>query len=141
MLQQASIPSTPHCPQEHTEPSLHFHSIGFRFQDFVWAVSCVMSRQNEIPMGEEGRKGEGEGQATGLSLIPLWDMSNHSSGCLSTDYNTDSQACECYAPRDVSAGKEFCIFYGERSNADLLVHSGFVHSANEHDSLKIKLGG
>lgn len=37
-----------------------------------WAVSSVMTRQNQIPT-EDGR------QVT-LALIPLWDMCNHRNG-------------------------------------------------------------
>lgn len=37
-----------------------------------WAVSSVMTRQNQIPT-EDGR------QVT-LALIPLWDMCNHKNG-------------------------------------------------------------
>lgn len=42
--------------------------------------------------------------------------------------------------RDFNAGEQVFIFYGARSNADLLVHNGFVHTGNEHDSVKLRLG-
>lgn len=32
------------------------------------------------------------------------------------------------------------IFYGPRSNAELLLHNGFVFDANEHDRLAIRIG-
>lgn len=45
------------------------------FLDLVWnrwAVSSVMTRQNQIPT-EDGRR-------VTLALIPLWDMCNHRNG-------------------------------------------------------------
>ena len=42
--------------------------------------------------------------------------------------------------RDFHAGEEVCIFYGERSNGDLLVHNGFVFEENAHDKVSIQLG-
>jgi len=32
------------------------------------------------------------------------------------------------------------IFYGDRSNAEFLVHNGFIYSENDYDKLNIKLG-
>lgn len=42
--------------------------------------------------------------------------------------------------RDFHVGEQVCIFYGERSNADLLVHNGFVFEENAHDKVSIQLG-
>jgi len=39
---------------------------------FRWAVSTVMTRQNQIPNTETGD--------VDTALIPLWDMCNHSNG-------------------------------------------------------------
>ena len=41
-----------------------------------WAVSSVMTRQNQIPTED--------GSRVTLALIPLWDMCNHTSGLVST---------------------------------------------------------
>ena len=32
------------------------------------------------------------------------------------------------------------IFYGPRSNAELLLHSGFVYDGNVHDRLAVRMG-
>jgi len=32
------------------------------------------------------------------------------------------------------------IFYGPRSNAELLLHSGFVYDDNAHDKLAVRMG-
>ena len=50
----------------HMLESFHFHR---------WAVSTVMTRQNQIPAKDGSR-------AT-LGLIPLWDMCNHTNGIVS----------------------------------------------------------
>ncbi len=40
-----------------------------------WAVSSVMTRQNQIPTAD--------GSRVTLALIPLWDMCNHTNGLVS----------------------------------------------------------
>jgi len=37
-------------------------------------------------------------------------------------------------------GFQVLIFYGPRSNAELLLHSGFVYDSNEHDRLAVRMG-
>ena len=105
---------------------------GFFYLDFIWVVSCVMSRQNQIPSSN--------GRAAALALIPLWDMCNHTNGQITTDFDLENHGCICYAGSKMEAGGQFTIFYGARPNADLLLHQGFVYPENSHDSLKIKLG-
>ncbi len=58
--------------QAHDDPELFVSSVGFNYTDFVWAVSCIMSRQNKIPSKETNEPI--------LVLIPFWDMANHSPG-------------------------------------------------------------
>jgi histone-lysine N-methyltransferase SETD3 len=118
----------------HGDTSFYLYSVGFFYEDFVWAVSAVMSRQNEVPHGTEGEK------QSKLALIPLWDMCNHWLGTISTDFNTELRACDCFSPNAVRAGKELRIFYGARSNAELFLHQGFVYPPNTGDTLRIKLG-
>lgn len=57
-----------------------------------------------------------------------------------TDYDPESSSLHCYSIARYVAGDEFKIFYGPRSNADLLLNSGFVYADNQHDTVKIKLG-
>ncbi|CAG9836561.1 unnamed protein product [Diabrotica balteata] len=104
----------------------------FTFEEYRWAVSTVMTRQNTIP--SECHEG------TVNALIPLWDMCNHINGTISTDYNPDLQRCECLALKDYQPGEQFFIFYGARTNADFFIHNGFVYENNEHDGYWIKLG-
>ena len=46
---------------------------GFKYKEFCWAVSTVMSRQNKI-LAEVGSKMHTP------ALIPVWDFCNHSNG-------------------------------------------------------------
>ena len=57
--------------------SLPICTVGFHLVDFKWAVSCVMSRQNKVPVGRALSHLYKENQ---LVLIPLWDMANHTQG-------------------------------------------------------------
>ena len=92
-----------------------------------------MSRQNEIPSKV------GVSPPT-LALIPLWDLCNHTSGHISTFYNDERSTCDCYAQCDFKVNEEFTIFYGPRTNAELLLQQGFVYPQNEFDCYPIKLG-
>ena len=46
---------------------------GFKYKEFSWAVSTVMSRQNKILM-------DANSKTYTPVLIPLWDFCNHSNG-------------------------------------------------------------
>uniref|UniRef100_A0AAX7UTX9 protein-histidine N-methyltransferase n=1 Tax=Astatotilapia calliptera TaxID=8154 RepID=A0AAX7UTX9_ASTCA len=61
----------------------------FTFDDYRWAVSSVMTRQNQIPTED--------GSRVTLALIPLWDMCNHTNGLITTGYNLEDDRCECVA--------------------------------------------
>ncbi|KTF75010.1 hypothetical protein cypCar_00045981, partial [Cyprinus carpio] len=97
-----------------------------------WAVSSVMTRQNQIPTAD--------GSRVTLALIPLWDMCNHTNGLITTGYNLEDDRCECVALKDYKEGEQIYIFYGTRSNAEFVIHNGFFFEGNAHDRVKIKLG-
>ena len=102
------------------------------YDEYRWAVSTVMTRQNLVP----GRDSE----TVVNTLIPFWDLANHDNGELSTDYDPDNPATVCLAHRDFSEGEQLTIFYGVRANCDLLVHNGFVFPDNQTDGLTLRLG-
>ncbi|KAG7266370.1 hypothetical protein CRUP_012309, partial [Coryphaenoides rupestris] len=104
----------------------------FTYDDYRWAVSSVMTRQNQIPTED--------GSRVTLALIPLWDMCNHTNGLITTGYNLEDDRCECVALQDYKENEQIYIFYGTRSNAEFVVHSGFFFEDNGHDRVKIKLG-
>lgn len=104
----------------------------FTFDDYRWAVSSVMTRQNQIPTED--------GSRITLALIPLWDMCNHTNGLITTGYNLEDDRCECVALKDFKENEQIYIFYGTRSNAEFVIHNGFFFQDNAHDRVKIKLG-
>ncbi|XP_061600136.1 actin-histidine N-methyltransferase isoform X2 [Cololabis saira] len=104
----------------------------FTFDDYRWAVSSVMTRQNQIPTED--------GSRVTLALIPLWDMCNHTNGLITTGYNLEDDRCECVALQDYKENQQIYIFYGTRSNAEFVIHNGFFFQDNNHDRVKIKLG-
>lgn len=104
----------------------------FTYDDYRWAVATVMTRQNQIPMPD--------GSKMTFALIPLWDMCNHCNGLITTDFDLDKSCSQCYALQNFTKGEQVFIFYGPRSNAELLVNNGFVYPENEHNRMAIKLG-
>lgn len=103
------------------------------FDEYRWAVSTVMTRQNMIPSQVEGQKDIN-------TLIPFWDLANHDQGKISTDYDPSSSSSVCYAQRKFTAGEQLTIFYGIRANCDLFIHNGFVFPDNQEDCLTLRLG-
>ncbi|ELW47217.1 Histone-lysine N-methyltransferase setd3 [Tupaia chinensis] len=59
---------------------------------------------------------------------------------ITTGYNLEDDRCECVALQDFRPGEQIYIFYGTRSNAEFVIHSGFFFDNNSHDRVKIKLG-
>ncbi|XP_016982700.1 actin-histidine N-methyltransferase [Drosophila rhopaloa] len=107
---------------------------GLCYQLYRWAVSTVMTRQNLVPS-------ESEGSPKFISaLIPYWDMANHRPGKITSFYGSFSRQLECTAQEACAAGEQFFIYYGDRSNTDLLVHNGFVDVNNLKDYVNIRVG-
>ncbi|XP_011312839.1 histone-lysine N-methyltransferase setd3 isoform X2 [Fopius arisanus] len=104
----------------------------FTYEEYCWAVSTVMTRQNIIPSEHAGEMIH--------ALIPMWDMCNHEEGVITTDFNINSDMCECYVKREFKQGEQIFINYGSRTNSDFFVHSGFVYPDNKNDGFKLRLG-
>jgi len=66
------------------------------FDEFRWAVSCVMSRQNNLPQGE-------------LGMIPGFDSCNHSPTGHETYYNMETDCSETFASYDIAKGDEITM--------------------------------
>lgn len=103
----------------------------FTYDDYRWAVCTVMTRQNQVPLSDT---------RVIIALIPMWDMSNHCNGTITTGYDEADNCCKSLAMLDFRDGEQVYIFYGQRSNADLLVHNGFVYPDNANDKVNIYLG-
>lgn len=106
----------------------------FSYSNFEWAVSVVMTRQNQLPSALPGHP-------PALALVPVWDMCNHAPGPHTTsvaiDPVTDTASVECAAMRTFEKGAAITIFYGKRPNIELLLYSGFVQPENEFDAVPI----
>ncbi|XP_069688824.1 actin-histidine N-methyltransferase [Periplaneta americana] len=118
--------------QQSSDPASDLLREVFTYEQYCWAVSTVMTRQNFVPSSD--------GSSMLNALIPMWDMCNHINGKLSTDFSAERDRSECLACRDYQSGEQIFIFYGPRTNSELFVHNGFVYPDNEHDGLRLKLG-
>lgn len=58
------------------------------------------------------------------ALIPFWDLANHIDGHVTTSYNDNKRQIEATTLAAVRKGEQIFIHYGNRSNANLLVHNG-----------------
>jgi hypothetical protein len=67
------------------------------------------------------------------------DCNDDSNAC-NVQFSVDTNSAECIANRQYSRGDTLTIFYGRRSNADHLLHNGFVPTTNAYDYYKLKLG-
>ncbi|GIY88642.1 actin-histidine N-methyltransferase [Caerostris extrusa] len=105
----------------------------FTYDLYRWAVSSTMTRQNIVHFFFDGKQ-----QVT--VLVPLFDMCNHTNGKLYTDFDSQNDVLVSYSFKSFSRGEEVCMFYGPRTNAEFLVHNGFVYPENENDAVEIKLG-
>lgn len=61
---------------------------------------------------------------TAPALIPLWDFANHTDGIVTTTYNVTDEQIEGATLADIKKGEQIFIHYGNRNNANLLVHNG-----------------
>lgn len=116
------------CPELRSSSLRHC----FTYDFYRWAVSTVMTRQNAVPSSD--------GNDFFSALIPLWDMTNHMNGKISTDYNIKENCLECMAMKNFDKDEEVYIFYGARSNAEFFVHNGFVYPESQYDTTLLKFG-
>jgi SET domain len=108
----------------------------FTYGNFEWAVSVIMTRQNALPSSVPN------GPAT-IALVPVWDMCNHAPGPQTTsvlfDPASKTTQVHCTAMKTFATGDPLTIFYGHRSNVELLLYSGFVQPDNPHDHVEIRI--
>lgn len=113
------------------DPVIDELKANFTYEFYCWAVSCVMTRQNVVPVGPNGE--------TESALIGLWDMANHSNGVVNTAYNEETKHIESYCLSDFKVGEQVTMSYGNRSNEDFLIHNGFVYPENDNKDFNVKL--
>ncbi|XP_036345255.1 actin-histidine N-methyltransferase-like [Rhagoletis pomonella] len=119
----------------------------FSYELYRWAVSTVMTRENMIPRSRPLNAATANGGDTSqdqpdniAALIPFWDMANHRQGRVTSFFNVGTQEMESAAQSDFKAGEQIFIHYGDRANADLMIHNGFINPTNPKDYVCIKLG-
>lgn len=106
------------------------------WDDWAWAMGAVITRQNSVPieLGETSCR-------TRLGLVPLWDVCNHALDAPSTEFRQADDGegfIELRANADMQTGDQVFMNYGNRSDADLVLHSGFCLGANNpHDALQL----
>lgn len=95
----------------------------FTFEYYAWGVSCVCSRQNEIPLQEHTFAMP---YHNAHALIPVLDMCNHDPRSNQAIFLDDSSCL--IADRDLQPGEEITINYSSqsRSSGDYYIHNGFV---------------
>ncbi|PAV80049.1 hypothetical protein WR25_04884 [Diploscapter pachys] len=130
-----------------TEPPILYNTpftmSNFTFDLYRWAVCCVTTRINMIP-SETDKTKDGDVKLI-PALIPVLDMANHEFVNEIIDeavaFNTESDTAEIVAARGYESNKPVNIFYGRRSNAEHLLHNGFVPEGhNSADRYKLKIG-
>jgi len=103
----------------------------FSYDSYRWAVSAVSTRQNNI------LNDNGEPQ---LSLIPVMDFLNHQNGRECIHYDLNLRQIECKTMKDIEQNEQIFMFYGKRTNAEYLIHNGFIpNQSNPYDTYLLKL--
>ena len=59
---------------------------------------------------------------------------------ITTDFSVEQNCSECFALRPFTMGEQIYIYYGSRSNAELLLHNGFLYKGNKNDKIHLRLG-
>lgn len=107
-----------------------------------------MTRQNAIPTEtnnnnnsnstkepakvENGTENNKEENVETPALIPLWDLANHMDGVVTTSYNITDGQIEGATLSDIKKDEQIFIHYGNRNNANLLVHNGYEPIGKSH---------
>ena len=104
----------------------------FNYNDFRWAVSVVMTRQNQIPRVDNPEQGC-------IALLPAFDFLNYRTGPVLTYFNDQNNCTETAAMRATKKGEPLYIHYGGRPNSKLFLFSGFVTGDHPEDSVELSL--
>lgn len=65
-----------------------------------------------------------ESESVVTALIPFWDLLNHSNGRITSFLDMEKGCIESHAQRNFKKGEQVFMHYGDRSNADFLIHNG-----------------
>lgn len=84
-----------------------------------------MIGQESTASDENSAKSSTDECAKVPALIPLWDVANHANGTITTNYNPEEAQVEGATMDDVKKDEQIFMFYGNRNNANLLIHNGY----------------
>lgn len=59
---------------------------------------------------------------------------------MSTNYDTENEVLEFFAPADVASGQQLTMFYGDRPNSEFLLHQGFFFEQHRSDFMSLPFG-
>lgn len=134
----------------------------FTFEDFRWAVTTVMSRQNNgkcfsarsrilcvflnlpfshppshssPPSHPQVPDAEGRGS---LALVPFWDLINHFEGPMSTHYDLEARSLVSLAGQRFAKGEQVFMSYGSRPNTQLVLFQGFFFEGHKSGKGNLK---
>eukprot|EP00401_Gymnodinium_catenatum_P014258 CAMPEP_0117516708 /NCGR_PEP_ID=MMETSP0784-20121206/31233_1 /TAXON_ID=39447 /ORGANISM="" /LENGTH=507 /DNA_ID=CAMNT_0005312561 /DNA_START=97 /DNA_END=1622 /DNA_ORIENTATION=- len=104
-----------------------FPTGAFTEKHYLWAAAVVSSRAY----------GDDE-DGTNLAIPPLVDFLNHKPGAL----QLTRQGCGivAYAHQGYDPGEQVFVFYGPKSNAQLVSQYGFVDMENSYDAVFLRVG-
>eukprot|EP01127_Copromyxa_protea_P000620 TRINITY_DN1052_c0_g4_i1.p1 TRINITY_DN1052_c0_g4~~TRINITY_DN1052_c0_g4_i1.p1 ORF type:complete len:499 (-),score=127.36 TRINITY_DN1052_c0_g4_i1:47-1516(-) len=107
----------------------------FNWDAFLWSITTVFSRQNKILVnGASGR------QVEALALIPFFDLINHEGfGELSSEYDIENKCLRLLAVKDLKAGEQITMHYGDRPNIELVLNQGFFVPNNPNSFTTIEM--
>jgi hypothetical protein len=103
------------------------------FGMFEWARAIALTRQNPIQSLKD------DVVTTQLALIPYFDLFNHQSGPITSNFDLGSKKACLSNRREAKAGDELFMSYGARSNQELFMFCGFVGEDCTHDRIRIPM--
>ena len=69
------------------------------------------------------------------------DFLNHQDGRECVHYDLNLRQIECTTMKEIAEDDQIFIFYGKRTNAEFLIHNGFMpDQPNPYDTYSLKLG-
>ncbi|GAQ87055.1 hypothetical protein KFL_003280090 [Klebsormidium nitens] len=106
----------------HYSPAIARANQWFCYSEWLWAVSIVLVRQNNLPHAVQGASK----MSHIVALIPAMDSVNHEPGPITANFDFGQKRMELTAKRDFKAGEQIYFSYGFRPASQLFLYNGFV---------------
>lgn len=106
-------------------------SENFSYEDYRWAASTVLAKSFSF---------ESLGGSTGgVVLIPLIDLCPHADTITSFNFEQSEQSLNITNGLEIVAGDLIKIFYGAKTNSQLVLSHGFFYSENLHEFFLLRI--